>query len=430
MTTNVVTHQIEIRRQFTRTPVEDSLISHVTGLVKSFQGKYKLELVPQTGESRWYAPLDNRYPCDISIMFTLTGPDHNEDDVDYQTTLANLNNKLQQIKTGRSADTKYRLHGVDGSAFKPMNPRQMMQARVQKMEGMVEYADIDMPSADMLAEGMNGLFELDAQIDLVVTSIQRAIEQDFKFRDHLLLVGDPGCGKSETLMRIAAMLEAMGYGNAILKIDGTSMTSAGIADILKEIPVMPRIMIVEEIDKADNAACSVFLGLMDKRGEVRKATYRDQFSRDGRMLVLATANNWDKIVAKQEGALASRFGNPVQYKRPSPNGMLRIMHRELDEQDLAMCCKPIITTDKDGNENRTRCEKCKECKRRDSWISRTLEWCAEWKSKLVIDTSDPRFAIKMLVSGQDKLISGVYQRNLEATSLLRPEVKDWKPAAS
>jgi len=410
---NVVTHTIEVRRMYTRTPVEESLIKVVTDLVRGFQGKYKLSLIDQAGESKWYRPV-GQYPCDISIMFELTGPDHAPDDPDYNQTLSLFATRLNQVKTGKTP--KYYPYGLDGDEWKALDPRALMQARANKLEGMVEYADVEMPSDEMLEVGMDGLFNLDNQIDMVVTALQRAIEGGFKFRDHQLLIGEPGCGKSETLSRIYNMLDAMGFGSAVLKIDGTAMTSAGIIELLKNIPIMPRIMMVEELDKATNDAVAVFLGLMDKRGEVRKITYRDQFNRDGRMLVLATANSFEKIQRMQEGAVLSRFGNPVHYERVKEDGLRRILHRELNEQDLAICCKPVITKNKRGEEVQNECGNCKECKRRNKWIDATLRWCKEHEGKLVIDTMDPRFVIKMCVAGQDKL-DGRYQRSLEATSM-------------
>lgn len=405
---------IEIRRFYTRQMREDSAQNQMVDITRSVSGAWKLELQPVNEAGHWFIEIEGgHYPSDVSFTFKLTGPT-NADELGWNDAISSVATKLNSIKTGTGPEGKYRIHLVDGVTWKPMKATDVMTQRAQRAEGTyVEYADVTMPGSDA-KDYFTGLFGIDSQINMVLRKMRRAIENDFEYRDHAILQGEPGCGKSETLKKAARMFSE----DAVLWLDGTAMTSAGIIDILKDIAVMPRFIFVEEIDKADNAAVSVLLGLMDKRGEIRKTVFKSNVQRECRVCVFATANSMEKVERMQEGALLSRFGNPVTYSRPEfPEGFRRILNRELDTYELQMCCKATDET--------PHCGKCKYCQRRGKWIDATLDWCKEHQAEMKTDTMDPRFVIQMCIEGQDDLITGEFQRDLEKTSPKQPEYREF-----
>lgn len=400
---------VEIRRHYIRAIREDAAQNQMVEITRAVGNGWKLELQPINDAGHWFVEMNNKYPTDIAFLFLLTGP-ANADELSRNNAISAIASKLSSIKTG-TAESQYRIHLVDGLEWKPMKWSERVAQQAAKQDGMVTYADVSMP--DDWRAYFQDIYDADAQVNMVVRKMRRVIEADFEYRDHCLLVGPPGAAKSFTLMLAAKMFPA----EAVLKIDGTAMTSAGIIELLKEIPVMPRFIFVEEIDKANNDAVAVLLGIMDKHGEIRKTVFKNNVQRECRACVFATANNGEKIAKMQEGALASRFGNAVTYTRPNEAGLRRILHRELNGYGIQMCLKPIITKRSDGTEVSTECGKCKPCKTRNQWIDITLEWCKDHRKEMATDTLDPRFVIQMCVTGQDELVSGEYQRDLEKTSV-------------
>jgi hypothetical protein len=257
---------------------------------------------------------------------------------------------------------------------------------------------------------------------MVVSKLCEPIENGFAVRSHALLIGKPGAAKSYTLQCAAKLFPNDG---AIMWIDGTAMTSAGIIDALKDAETMPRYIFVEEIDKADSAACAVLLGIMDKHGEIRKTTYRDKVEKECRCVVFATANSMERMAKIADGALLSRFGgNPITYKRGEEEVLRRILHRELNDLNRAVCIRPVEKTDKAGKVTHSPCGTCKECKRRGRWIDETIKFCMDNKNTLAADTLDPRFVIDLCIGlSRDK--NGTYLEDVLATSIKRDTVTDF-----
>jgi hypothetical protein len=188
---------------------------------------------------------------------------------------------------------------------------------------------------------------------------------------------------------------------------------------------MPRFIFVEEIDKADSGACAVLLGIMDTHGEIRKTTYRDKIEKECRCVVLATANSLEKMSRIAEGALLSRFGgNPITYERGQEEVLRKILNRELNDIERAVCTHQIEKTDKAGVTTKSACGSCKECKRRNRWIDETIKFCNANKSVLMADTLDPRFVIKLCI-GLSGDTNGTYLEDVLATSVKRETVTDF-----
>jgi hypothetical protein len=384
---------LEVRKHFIRAMQEDVATAHIGEMLTATpkNSKWALELASDNGRD-WYRTM-GMYPTDVALFFTLTGPNSINADMEIDNVISNFVSVLKGIR----GTQKWYLHSKDGEEWKALSPAEKMERARGRAEGTVTYAEVSMPNGEDVKEYTHGLVGIDAQIRMILRSMETSVDSDFKSRSHGLLLGPPGCGKSQTLSKFRDMFP----NDAVLLIDGTAMTSAGITKMLdEELETMPRFIFVEEIDKAPNDAVAVLLGLMDKRGELRKTTYRKSISKDCRVCVFATANSFAKVRNMQEGALLSRFGNPIVYTRPSDDQMRTIINYNLEEMGI-------------------------QHKNSSRWIDRALEWAKKWQDKLEIDTMDPRFLISMVVNGKDDLLSGKFQADLEATSLKVEDVAEY-----
>jgi hypothetical protein len=237
-------------------------------------------------------------------------------------------------------------------------------------------------TAVTLPDNMNDYFahiyDREAQIGIVAQAIRAAVQSGFQNRNHCVLFGPPACGKSEILLAFKNMLGA----DAVMTFDATSTTEAGARRELRELARIPPILIVEEIEKTDERSLRWLLGVLDTRGEIRGLNYRDaHFRRDVKLLCLATANDIGRFNEVMSGALASRFANKARCPRPTRPILERILQREVAK--IA------------GN---------------PAWIKPALDYCLD-----IEKSNDPRRAIAVCLCGQDKLLTGEYQRWLAAT---------------
>src|SRR6266516_103457 len=99
----------------------------------------------------------------------------------------------------------------------------------------------------------------------------------------ILLVGPPGCGKSEFLKQIAKT-----FPEQSLFIDGTYGSKAGIFDKLKN--TKPKYLILDEIDKLKGDDQQALYNLMES-GRLTKTTKAEYYDIELKCWVFATANN-------------------------------------------------------------------------------------------------------------------------------------------
>jgi predicted AAA+ superfamily ATPase len=373
---------------------EDPALEHIAAMIRSTNGsKWTLELQSDgEGSTGWYREFGT-YPTDVAIYFTLTGPNSKNADIEIEDRMQAL---IEAAAGTKAQKRNWFVHSVDGETWKPKTVAEKIQRNKDRGDGTVTYAEVQMPSKKDRDLYFRELIGVENQLEVLCTYMETSINSNFRSRTHAVLLGPPGCGKSFTLMKVKEMFP----GEAVIVIDGTSMTSAGITKMLDELEVLPRFVFIEEIDKAPNDAVAVLLGLMDKHAELNKTTYRQNIQKECRVCVFATANSWNKLKNMQEGALVSRFGNAITYKRPSPDQMRQILNAHMDDMGI---------TDKN----------------RGQWIERTMAWCDEWKDKLESDTQDPRFQISMCTNGREKLMNGKFQAALEATSIMRESVVEF-----
>jgi ATPase family associated with various cellular activities (AAA) len=249
----------------------------------------------------------------------------------------------------------------------------------------IGYADVKVP--DNPAEYFSHLYGLDAPVKRIMRSIEAAMMTRWESRFHQVLVGPPGCGKSDILGSYKKM-----FGEeAVLEFDATATTAAGAIKELSERDILPRMLFIEEIEKVEEKQTSHLLSIMDLRAEIRKTTARASIQRDTRILCMATVNNYDLFQRLAAGALASRFGEPIFFQRPSRGTLELILQREVAkmEGDFA-------------------------------WIDPALDYCDE------MSIQDVRAVIGICLCGRELLITGEFQDMMRSTSQFLPEeVEDW-----
>lgn len=246
------------------------------------------------------------------------------------------------------------------------------------VDDVIGYAALDLPGNFL--DYFGNLYDRDAQISIVMSALEAAIESEWRNRFHTVLMGPPACGKTELL----ATIRRMCGNDAVLVLDGTAITQAGIYKELDECEELPRVIIIEEIEKADTDALRVLLGLLDTRGELNKLTARTRIQRDCRVLCYATVNDIDKFETMLSGALASRFSHQVYCPVPDRALMSRILAREV----------ALI-----GGDLR--------------WIEACLDYMES------INSSDPRKAIALCLSGRDGWLNGKYPEKLDKIRRLK-----------
>ena len=149
----------------------------------------------------------------------------------------------------------------------------------------IGYTEIEIP--ENWSEHFAHLYGLDAHVRRIRKSIEAGQNSGWRNRFHSVLIGPPGCGKSDICKSLKGMLGE----DAVFEFDGTSTTAAGAIKMLSEIEILPRIIIIEEIEKAPEVSMQFLLGVLDLRGEIRKTTARKDIQRATKLLAIATVNN-------------------------------------------------------------------------------------------------------------------------------------------
>ena len=262
---------------------------------------------------------------------------------------------------------------VDGERYEPPVDGDPTSSHITK--DLVGYGDVQIPAN--WTDHFSHLFGLGAHVKRIMLALEASQRSDWTRRFHSVLIGDPGCGKSDICKTIKAMLG----DEAVWELDATATTAAGAIKALTERETLPRVIVIEEIEKGDEDMTKFLLALLDLRGEVRKTTARTAVQRDTKVVCIATVNNEAKFSKMNAGALASRFTNKIHFSRPSRETLALILDRE------------VTATNGDLR-----------------WIEKALDYCEEH------DITDPRMVISICLVGADLLLSGEYQEMLHATS--------------
>ena len=299
--------------------------------------------------------------------------------VEFDNLVASVDSKA------RAAANRWAVVQVDDA---PYVQKDQQEVKYDESE-LIGYAPFALPedaeawfSKDRKALGKDGkgmfdhLYGLDSAVMLVKSVLELADQTNFRKRVNIALIGKPGCGKSDICQTLKRLLGA----EAVMEFDGTSTTMAGAQKDLGEREELPRVMVIEEIEKAPETSLPWLLSIMDMRGEIRKTTARGNIMRDARMIVICTVNDEETFKKINFGALYSRFTRRIHFRRPSRDLLWQILDREV-----------------------------KEVGGKEEWISPALDYAAK------IDTTDPREIIAIALCGQDALLDGSYQKMLDET---------------
>lgn len=241
----------------------------------------------------------------------------------------------------------------------------------------VGYAPVEIPSNWL--SFFTHIYDRNDQIELILSNIQAAIDSDWYNRFHAALVGEPASGKTE----IARAFKAMLGEAAVLEYDATSTTMAGAIKDLDSRDELPRILILEEAEKAVNEnELKWLLSVLDHRGEIRKVNFRTNIHKEARMLCIATINDYGVLDKAMGRALTSRLGEPIYFPQPSRALLKKILEREVAKVE--------------GN---------------FAWIEPTLDYAEEFFIK------DPRSVTSICLRGKDELLDGIYQGKLRRTRM-------------
>jgi hypothetical protein len=229
-----------------------------------------------------------------------------------------------------------------------------------------------------LGNHFDHIYDRDAQIQILHSALVAFEESGGLNKFNVLYAGPPGCGKTEILHALVQMVGE----DAVLKMDASSTTKAGAEKTLLNSKYKPKLLVIEELEKAPESSLQYLLGLLDHRSEIRKINYRENSHRNIKLLCFATVNDMPLFKSLMSGALASRFPNQVYCPRPSAEIMRKILLREVIR-----------------------------FKGKEEWIDPTLQYCQE------NHIDDPREAITVCLCGREKLMDGSYQGYLHATRM-------------
>lgn len=265
---------------------------------------------------------------------------------------------------------------VDGERYVPASESQVDVDPDEE----VGYAPFELPPFETWKSHFTGtLFGMEDYIEIIYRALELAVRTNWRDRVNIALIGPPACGKSHLCKIIKSILGE----EVVLEYDGTSTTMAGAQKELAEREEMPRILIIEEIEKAPESSLPWLLSVTDLRGEIRKTTARGSIDKNVKMIGICTVNSEEKFKALNSGALASRFALPLYFERATPDVLWSILDREVRAVD--------------GGE--------------ESWIQPAIEFAEALNAKDDRElTVDPRKLIAICLTGREKLIDGSFQR--------------------
>ena len=227
-------------------------------------------------------------------------------------------------------------------------------------------------------EAWKNLYGVNPQIRILLSNIKRAKETGGESRNHGVLFGHSGCGKTTTLF----CLEKMFGKGSVLKLDATSTTKPGLEKLFfDELATIPPLVFMEEAEKADPEALKIWLGALDDRGEIHKINFKVNKLRAIKVLFFCTVNDkraFDKMMGSdgsEAGALSSRCVTQIYYPRPNHNVLNQILSKEIELHG--------------GN---------------PEWIPKAIEMADE------MSITDPRI-VRSYLAGGDRLMDGSYQRD-------------------
>jgi MoxR-like ATPase len=144
----------------------------------------------------------------------------------------------------------------------------------------------------------------------------------------ILLVGPPGCGKSEFLKQIRTA-----YGDKSIFIDGSYGSKAGIFEALKQ--KKPKYVLLDEIDKLSKQDQLALLNLMES-GRLTKTTRSETYDIKLGAWVIATANNKGDILEPLFDRFERYFLSEYTDEEFRAIAAKRLKQEGIDNEELAL----------------------------------------------------------------------------------------------
>lgn len=249
------------------------------------------------------------------------------------------------------------------------------ELEAESLNKQVEYAPIEIPRD--WPNFFRHIYNRESQISIIKNCIEAGIDSAWRDRFHVALIGDPSAGKTEILRSLKTCLGE----DAVMEYDATATTQAGAIKDLDEREFLPRILIVEEIEKAQEDSLRWLLAVMDQRAEIRAVKFRSNIQKEARMLTFCTVNDYPLFGKLMYGALASRFSYHLYCPSLDRATLERILNRE-------------ILRVPNGKR---------------AWMRATLDYAEEQNPPI----TDPRKLIAICLSGKDELLTGEFQKKLD-----------------
>src|SRR5262249_14599513 len=189
-------------------------------------------------------------------------------------------------RAATAANGSWTVTRVDGKEYKV---DASASDTLDELASTMGYTDVEIP--EDYEKHFSHLYGLDDQREIAMDAIRTGQDEDWRVRNHTVLVGPPACGKSALC---EAIMDALGE-DAVVRYDATALTGPGAIKDLTDREILPRIAIFEELEKVvKDEVLDFLLGIMDQRGEIRKTTARANIQREAKMLVFASVNAWAK----------------------------------------------------------------------------------------------------------------------------------------
>jgi len=237
------------------------------------------------------------------------------------------------ITTDAGTDVTMVSDGNTRSAMSANTGITLQEVRENCLEKIVEL--LTKKDAIASSEYFRGIFERDAQIRIVLSSIKSFLETDGERRNHILLYGLPACAKTQILNAITKLVSE----SAVVRLDGTSTTPAGIYktyfEDFNDIAEPPFVILEEAGRKRRKKVCAFGWVRLMIGANFARLTIVNKSNATLKFFAMATANDkpeFDRLMGgtdNKPGALSSRFAHQIECPRPNEKILRLILERDI-----------------------------------------------------------------------------------------------------
>lgn len=181
----------------------------------------------------------------------------------------------------------------------------------------------------VLRQHFRGVYERDAHIRTIHSSVETAVATDGEILSHILLYGLPGGCKTILMERFKKWYEEGSQTDTrVAFIDGTTMTKAGLERWLIELALdnrLPDVLVADELEKQPLDNLLSLNNVMGSGVLTRLNAHTGNLRLPCRVLVVGICNDEQSLKGFRNGSLWSRFSNKLPCVRPSRQLCERIL---------------------------------------------------------------------------------------------------------